>query len=68
VHTDRGKRENVVKLLGDWEDTNKHTQTQSVIMGEIGWFGVVFALAKHIRGGWSHYTDTSEPVDGGVQL
>jgi hypothetical protein len=19
---------------------------------------------KHIRGGWSHYTDTSEPVDG----
>jgi hypothetical protein len=22
---------------------------------------------KHIRGGWSHYTDTSEPVDGGVR-
>jgi hypothetical protein len=22
---------------------------------------------KHIRGGWSHYTDTSEPVDGGVE-
>jgi hypothetical protein len=21
---------------------------------------------KHIRGGWSHYTDTSEPVDGRV--
>jgi hypothetical protein len=21
---------------------------------------------KHISGGWSHYTDTSEPVDGGV--
>jgi hypothetical protein len=21
---------------------------------------------KHITGGWSHYTDTSEPVDGGV--
>jgi hypothetical protein len=21
---------------------------------------------KRIRGGWSHYTDTSEPVDGGV--
>jgi hypothetical protein len=21
---------------------------------------------KHIRGGWSHYTDTSEPVDKGV--
>jgi hypothetical protein len=21
---------------------------------------------KHIRGGWSHYTDTNEPVDGGV--
>jgi hypothetical protein len=19
---------------------------------------------KHVRGGWSHYTDTSEPVDG----
>jgi hypothetical protein len=36
------------------------------------WFGLVFALRpqlpKHIRGGWSHYTDTSEPVDGGVQL
>jgi hypothetical protein len=35
-------------------------------------FGLVFALrpqtSKHIRGGWSHYTDTSEPVDGGVQL
>jgi hypothetical protein len=34
--------------------------------------GLVFALRpqtpKHIRGGWSHYTDTSEPIDGGVQL
>jgi hypothetical protein len=34
--------------------------------------GLVVALRpqtpKHIRGGWSHYTDTSEPVDGGVQL
>jgi hypothetical protein len=33
-------------------------------------FGLVIALhlqtPKHIRGGWSHYTDTSEPVDGGV--
>jgi hypothetical protein len=33
-------------------------------------FGLVIALRpqtpKHIRGGWSHYTDTSEPVDGGV--
>jgi hypothetical protein len=32
--------------------------------------GLVSALRpqtpKHIRGGWSHYTDTSEPVDGGV--
>jgi hypothetical protein len=32
--------------------------------------GLVIALrpqtSKHIRGGWSHYTDTSEPVDGGV--
>jgi hypothetical protein len=40
------------------------TRTDSV------WFGLVFALRpqtpKHIRGGWSHYTDTSEPVDGGV--
>jgi hypothetical protein len=29
--------------------------------------GLVFALRpqtpKHIRGGWSHYTDTSEPVE-----
>jgi hypothetical protein len=34
----------------------------------VGW--LVIALRpqtpKHIRGGWSHYTDTSEPVDGGV--
>jgi hypothetical protein len=34
------------------------------------WFGFVIALRpqppKRIRGGWSHYTDTSEPVDGGV--
>jgi hypothetical protein len=33
-------------------------------------FGLVVALRpqtpKHIMGGWSHYTDTSEPVDGGV--
>jgi hypothetical protein len=32
--------------------------------------GLVIALSpqtpKLIRGGWSHYTDTSEPVDGGV--
>jgi hypothetical protein len=32
------------------------------------WFGFVIALRpqtpKHIRGDWSHYTDTSEPVDG----
>jgi hypothetical protein len=32
------------------------------------WFGLVIALCpqtpKHMRGGWSHYTDTSEPVDG----
>jgi hypothetical protein len=35
-----------------------------------GWFGLVIALRpqtpKHIRGGWSHYIYTSEPVDGGV--
>jgi hypothetical protein len=35
-----------------------------------GWFGLVIALRpqtpKNTRGGWSHYTDTSEPVDGGV--
>jgi hypothetical protein len=34
------------------------------------WLVLVVALRpqtpKHIRGGWSHYTDTSEPVDGGV--
>jgi hypothetical protein len=32
--------------------------------------GLVIALRpqtpKHIRGGWSQYTDTSKPVDGGV--
>jgi hypothetical protein len=38
---------------------------------KFGWLvGLVVALRpqtpKHIRGGWSHYTDTSEPVDGGV--
>jgi hypothetical protein len=31
-------------------------------------FSLVIALRpqtpEHIRGGWSHYTDTSEPVDG----
>jgi hypothetical protein len=30
--------------------------------------GLVIALcpqtSRHVRGGWSHYTDTSEPVDG----
>jgi hypothetical protein len=34
--------------------------------------GLVFALRpqtpKHNRGGWSHYTDTNEPVDEGIQL
>jgi hypothetical protein len=35
----------------------------------VGWLvGLVIALCpqtrQHIRGGWSHYTDTSEPVDG----
>jgi hypothetical protein len=35
----------------------------------IFWFwGLVIALRphtpKHIRGDWSHYIDTSEPVDG----
>jgi hypothetical protein len=36
----------------------------------IGLVGLVVALRpqtpKHIRDGWSHYTDTREPVDGGV--
>jgi hypothetical protein len=36
------------------------------------WVGLVIALRpqtpKHIRGGWSHYTETSEAVDGGVLL
>jgi hypothetical protein len=36
---------------------------------EVCWLGgLVIALRqqtlKHISGGWSHYTDTSEPVDG----
>jgi hypothetical protein len=39
---------------------------------QFGWFGLVIALRlqtpKHISGGWSHYTDTSEPVDGGVGI
>jgi hypothetical protein len=37
---------------------------------EVGLVGLIIALRpqtpKHIRGGWSHYTDTSEPVDVGV--
>jgi hypothetical protein len=42
-----------------------------VVVGGGGWLvGLVIALRpqipKQIRGGWSHYTDTSEPVDGGV--
>jgi hypothetical protein len=36
--------------------------------GATGVWGLVIALRpqtpKHIRGGWSHYTDTSKPVDG----
>jgi hypothetical protein len=32
------------------------------------WFGLVIALRpqapESIRGGWSHFTDASEPVDG----
>jgi hypothetical protein len=34
--------------------------------------GLVLVIAlrpqtpKHTRGGWSHYADTSEPVDGGA--
>jgi hypothetical protein len=29
------------------------------------WFGYLRTQTpKHIRVGWSHYTDTSEPVDG----
>jgi hypothetical protein len=33
------------------------------------WFLVIALRSqtpKHIRGGWSHYTDTSEPVDGKI--
>jgi hypothetical protein len=41
--------------------TVKHTETTSSLVG------LVIALdpqtPKHIRGGWSHYTNTSEPVD-----
>jgi hypothetical protein len=39
-------------------------------MDNVGFFSVGFGYCftpqtpKHIRGGWSHYTDTSEPVDG----
>jgi hypothetical protein len=28
------------------------------------WLLYAHTHPKHIRGGWSHYTDTSEPVDG----
>jgi hypothetical protein len=39
------------------------------VFGVKGVVGVDADLGKndrftHIRGGWSHYTDTSEPVDG----
>jgi hypothetical protein len=59
--------------MGD-EMMAKQTQTQRgkdrQTERERDWFGFVIALRpqtpKHIRGGWSRYTDTSEPVDGGV--
>jgi hypothetical protein len=54
------------------QQTLKNTIIQLAWAYEVCWFGLVVALRphtpKHIRGGWSHYTDTSEPVDGGVQL
>jgi hypothetical protein len=45
------------------------TQAKLILFKEMdGLVGLVIALCpqnpKHIRGGWSHYTDTSEPVDG----
>jgi hypothetical protein len=45
------------------EETEGEKEKESV-------FGLVLVIAlqpqtpKHIRGGWSRYTDTSEPVDG----
>jgi hypothetical protein len=45
-------------------------ETNLLLLLHFFFFGLVIALRpqtpKHIRGGWSHYTDTSEPVDGGV--
>jgi hypothetical protein len=56
----------VVTLLCKYDSFRKAYTSPSMV------FGLVIALRphtpKHIRGGWSHYTDTSEPVEGGVQL
>jgi hypothetical protein len=53
-----------------FHDVHLPAEKQALSQQEIGSCGLVIALRpqtpKHIRGGWSHYTDTSEPVDGGV--
>jgi hypothetical protein len=41
---------------------------KTIVLSTTNWLFLVIALRQqtphHIRGGWSHYTDTSEPVDG----
>jgi hypothetical protein len=50
--------------------SNVLTAAPSGLDCAVGWFGLVLVIAlrpqtpKHKRSGWSHYTDTSEPVDG----
>jgi hypothetical protein len=41
-------------------------KTFKFTVGWLVWFGYCFTPTdtEHIRGGWSHYTDISEPVDG----
>jgi hypothetical protein len=49
---------------GGWQEEEEEEEEEDWLVG------LVIALCpqttKHIRGGWSHYTDTSEPADGGV--
>jgi hypothetical protein len=70
----------IVKELISWESPKQKRENVFLLVLACGTFissqgpmkerCLVIALRpqtpKHIRGGWSHYTDTSEPVDGEV--
>jgi hypothetical protein len=66
LESDEVTPESVRWRIAAWNGVLK--QRLPNLFASFGWFGLVIALRpqtlKHIRGGWSHYTDTSEPVDG----